>query len=523
MKIDAKPFKTLEELVELLNQWGNNFLDKNPTIKNQVYEYIKKYNFQVCVNGFAPLLWKNLSDGITDTNPKFIENFQFKDLEQLFNFDKTLKTVTTDLLQEVEERLTSGVIYFTLKSIQSICDNNINFPFLLFDDYWSQIIAKSLFSNRLSKQSFVNENNEFMFENYYSFLTKYIEPFNIRNLFSKNLDIRKFYFYKVFKNRKQLKSFDNLGKYKKQNEINDKFISLKIYDLSNHTIQCTFNEFFKWCKQVIYIPEKFENDDGFIDNSTIDGMINVFAKAFIPMYKTFTQESFGDTIKFFSKLNENIQIDIIKEYFPTFYQKIITLVNDKENTTLILISTFISLITLFKNLRNRIAHLDIIYNFWYIYAPNFSNKKRNAAIEGTEFWIGNQESCTLINGLINSKNNNFVSNYFKQEYADKDFTYYLEKISSLKIKVYSKKKKDAISFTSNSNDCTTWPLPMFFLKDAINWLLVFTDNQKTFKDVFENCLLKNNVDNQEIRNRLHDYLFNKIIISLNKVDENNDD
>ena len=257
----------------------------------------------------------------------------------------------------------------------------------------------------------------------------------------------------------------------------------------------------------------------YIDNSTIDGMINVFAKAFIPMYKSFTQEAFGDLVKFFSRLNENIQLKIIKEYFPSYYKKIIGLIEDKKDSTLILISTFVSYLTLFKNLRNRIAHLDIIYNFWYIYAPNFSRKSRNTAIQDYEYWIANKQVCAFINKLIDFKNNYFFSNYFKDIFFNKDSNYYLQKIISLKIKVYSKENNGVISFTNNSDDSNAWPLPIFFLKDAIQLLLIFTDDACSFEDIFQQCLLKSNVSNNEIKNRLHDYLFNKIIISLQKIDD----
>lgn len=519
MKIDAKPFKTLDEQLKILNEWGNNFLDKKPEDRRLVYDYIKKYNFQVCVDGFAPLLWKNLIDGIKEQNLKFIDSFQFKDLKELFNFDKTLKSITNDLLQETEKRLTSGIIYHTLKSLYSICKNIINLPFLLLDDYWSQIIGKSLFSNRVSREFFIDEKGIFLFKNYYSFLTKYIEPFNLRSLFLKNLDLRKFYFYKVLKNREQLKLHDNLGQYKGKNKDNNQIISLKIEDFNHRTIYCTFKEFFKWSKETKYIPEKFKDDDLYIDNSTIDGMINVFAKAFIPMYKSFTQESFGDIVKFFSRLNENIQLKIIKEYFPSYYKKIIGLIENKKNSTLILISTFVSYLTLFKNLRNRIAHLDIIYNFWYIYAPNFSQKSRSTSIQDYEYWIANKQVCAFINKLIDFKNNYFFSNYFKDVFFNKDSNYYLQRIISLKIKAYSKENNGVISFTNNSDDSNAWPLPIFFLKDAIQWLLIFTDDACSFEDIFQQCLLKSNVSNNEIKNRLHDYLFNKIIISLQKIDD----
>ena len=315
-------------------------------------------------------------------------------------------------------------------------------------------------------------------------------PIFKRVLFQKTynyVSLPKFYFYKVLKNREQLKLHDNLGQYKGKNKDNNQIISLKIEDFNHRSIYCTFKEFFKWSKETKYIPEKFKDDDLYIDNSTIDGMINVFAKAFIPIYKSFTQEPFGDLIKFFSRLNENIQVKIIKEYFPTFYQKILALIKSKQDKTLILISTFVSYLTLFKNLRNRIAHLDIIYNFWYIYAPNFSNKTRSISIQGTEFWIGNKQTCTFINKLIDFKNNYFFSNYFKDVFFNKDSNYYLQRIISLKIKVYSKENNGVISFTNNSDDSNAWPLPIFFLKDAIQWLLIFTDDACLLKIFFNNA------------------------------------
>ncbi|MBQ3621892.1 hypothetical protein II941_03870 [bacterium] len=58
---------------------------------------------------------------------------------------------------------------------------------------------------------------------------------------------------------------------------------------------------------------------------------------------------------------------------------------------------------------------------------------------------------------------------------------------------------------------------MFFLKDAVEWLLVFANKGKKTKNVIEQCLSHRKIKNNEIRNRMHDYLFNKIIISLEKI------
>ena len=88
MIINAKPFKNWEEQVEILNKWGNNFLEKNPNDRPKVLSYLMKYNFQVAVDSFAPLLWTNFEDGMKGKNLNFISNFQFNDLIELFNFDR---------------------------------------------------------------------------------------------------------------------------------------------------------------------------------------------------------------------------------------------------------------------------------------------------------------------------------------------------------------------------------------------------------------------------------------------------
>ena len=61
---------------------------------------------------------------------------------------------------------------------------------------------------------------------------------------------------------------------------------------------------------------------------------------------------------------------------------------------------------------------------------------------------------------------------------------------------------------------------MFFLKDAIDWLLVFAQAKNSFGRIIVKCLQENIITNKEINNRLHDYLFNKIIISFEETKDN---
>ena len=71
---------------------------------------------------------------------------------------------------------------------------------------------------------------------------------------------------------------------------------------------------------------------------------------------------------------------------------------------------------------------------------------------------------------------------------------------------------------NDDKDC--WHLPLFFLKDSVEWLCIFTDNNKNFSLIIDDCLKNNKISKDEIKNRLYDYLFCRIIISLDKIDGN---
>ena len=123
----------------------------------------------------------------------------------------------------------------------------------------------------------------------------------------------------------------------------------------------------------------------------------------------------------------------------------------------------------------------------------------------------------FLNTLTNKENNYFQSEYFKKQYFGKDSNYYLDRINSLGIKAYCKHKNNDIYY-AHQGDNKIWSLPLFFLNDAIDWLLVFINKSANFSNIVQECFLKINFENNEIKNRLHDYLFNKIIISFEKID-----
>ena len=104
-----------------------------------------------------------------------------------------------------------------------------------------------MFTNNLSKQSLLDKDKKFKFPEYYSFLAKYLEPFDIGSLFLKNANIKTFFFAKVAKNWQKIQNAFNYESNKLIQKVDNNlpFLSFEIEDLNNHKIFCTFNEFFK--------------------------------------------------------------------------------------------------------------------------------------------------------------------------------------------------------------------------------------------------------------------------------------
>lgn len=539
MKIKAKPFKTWEEQIDILNEWGNNFLKNNEQEKSNILKYLKKYNFQVCVDAFSPLLWQKFEDGINEINPNFLDGFVFNDLLELFNFDNELKKIINNKLEELEKRLKTAIIYHTLKSLNEMNKDIINLPFILLDDEWSKNIAIKLFNNKFSKESFFKTNNdgkkEFIFKDYFYFLIDYINPYK-KYSYSINNDFSKFFFPKIIKNYeniqeerdKLLNQFnflvsedDIISNSNNITKIKDKYIQIE-NEINNTSIKCNFSNLLsvlKSEKNNKTSTDKNQNLD--IDREkSISNAINILAKSFIPLYKSFTQISFGNIIDFFCKLNENIQIEIIKEHFSTFYTSIKKLIKRKNKPNLIIISTFISFLNTFKNLRNKVAHHDVVYNFWDIYVPINSKSTWLLPIRKKEFWICNKDTCDLLNNVIlNKKNDNFLSTYFNK--ANNKFPkFYLDKIDILNLKIFCEYNKyENLIFVKKRENKDIWHLPLFFLGDVVDWLCIFIDEKNNFSKIVNKLFKKIRIKNEEIINRLKDFLFHKIIIQFEKDNE----
>lgn len=358
----------------------------------------------------------------------------------------------------------------------------------------------------------------------------YINPYK-RYSYSINNDITKFFFPKILNNYNQFKNERiKLFNFYDSNYENT-YIEIQ-NEYTNSSLNCTFYSLLEYLKsekiclivdkaaETIDIEKTYTNWKK-LKELVVNNAINILSKSFVPLYKSFTQISFGNIIEFFCKLNENIQVKLIEEYFPSFYKNIRKLSRNNKNFALVLISTFISFLNVFKNLRNKVAHHDVIYNFWDIYVPINSKSSKLVAIRNKDFWMCNKDTCKLFNEILNTKNVNFLSNYFVQ-LKDRSWKFYLDKIDSLNVKVfcsYNKDKYDNLIFVKKRQNSDIWHLPLFFLSDVINWLCIFIDEQNNFVKIVNKIIKQTKMKNEEIINRLKDFLFHKIIIQFEKDNE----
>ena len=175
-----------------------------------------------------------------------MNDFQFSDLLQLSKFDQSLKFVIQDLLINVRERLKLGIVYYTFECLATIYKDINKIPFYLIDNLQAPIIANVIFTNKFSKQSFFNEEHEFKFGEYYSFLAKSIDIFDISTLFIHNPKIHHFYTCRTITNNDKIKLINAFKQYVSiaKNKDCNKVTLLENNTLNNQQIFSEFGEFF---------------------------------------------------------------------------------------------------------------------------------------------------------------------------------------------------------------------------------------------------------------------------------------
>ena len=247
IKTDKWQYRTCEEHLEILNQLGNNFLTKNPSEKQKALTYIQQYGFFSFVDPFMLLLRDNLKDALKDWTSKFLAGFQLNDLVQLFKFDQALKSRIWNVLSVIWEKLKRGIVYYTLQAIATVCNDLNDIPFYLIDNNRAPIIGKVVFNNNFSMQSFCNEDNEFDYDNYYSFLAKYVDIFDICPCYIDNEKIEQFYNYHIVTRKDKILLINAFKQYLKMNKYqNNKQEELApSKDVTNKAIYTNFSKFFK--------------------------------------------------------------------------------------------------------------------------------------------------------------------------------------------------------------------------------------------------------------------------------------
>lgn len=302
----SKPFKTLDEQIELLKQRGLTIVNIT-----RFKIYLQKYNYHNFINGYNDAFMINFDR----SSNKYINGTKSSNIIDLFNFDRTLSGYLLTNLQNIERQLSSALTYILGQELKN--QNVLCCTLLDFHNYHYQKIFKitnnqklnELYNNmtklifrrddKLYKSYFDKQNKTYKFNDIpiwslslswcfgdllyiFSLLTDNIK-YKIIKFFTKlNFDIDTFtktlnmlktlrnrvahnnviFNYKYTKNLKAIKKFmiDNKIKFKKSTNINigniiniiDKFLP------SNSQLSSVVNKVLK---------EKIENNENFLKES----------------------------------------------------------------------------------------------------------------------------------------------------------------------------------------------------------------------------------------------------------------
>lgn len=93
-----KPFKTIEEQIELLKSRNLKFKDEN-----KAYEYLLHYNYYNVVNCYSKFFYEK--------NNKYYDDAYFEDILEIHHFDKELKSIILKSIIEAERHFKSILAY----------------------------------------------------------------------------------------------------------------------------------------------------------------------------------------------------------------------------------------------------------------------------------------------------------------------------------------------------------------------------------------------------------------------------
>lgn len=103
--MDTKPFKTVDEQIEILKSRGLKFHDEN----NAKY-ILTNISYYSLINSYKDLFCIKITDEDGNCIDKF-ENHYFEDILMIYDFDKGLSKILYDYLSRIEETFRTSIAY----------------------------------------------------------------------------------------------------------------------------------------------------------------------------------------------------------------------------------------------------------------------------------------------------------------------------------------------------------------------------------------------------------------------------
>ena len=135
MPFYEKPFKTEEQIIQLLEDKGLRFIDKN--LANQTLKNINYYRFKIYIHA------------LKNSDNKY--NGSFEEALELYRFDEELRLLLFKYISRIEIKLRSKLDQFVMKHTKD--------PFWYLEDKFFRIKVNEV-RNKLDR-NFENSDHEF--------------------------------------------------------------------------------------------------------------------------------------------------------------------------------------------------------------------------------------------------------------------------------------------------------------------------------------------------------------------------
>lgn len=106
MRENPKPFKTVDEQVEILESRGITFVDKEDAAK-----FLLKENYYVVINGYKDAFLNKEASNLAHGEDRYESGTPFEYFKAIYSFDKALREETMRVLLEAETAMKTATVY----------------------------------------------------------------------------------------------------------------------------------------------------------------------------------------------------------------------------------------------------------------------------------------------------------------------------------------------------------------------------------------------------------------------------